>query len=281
MGQCKQCKQEVAANLLFCTRCGAQVGSGPQGTGLADASGVTEDDLTLFMGKNAQKYLGKFRNFSLGGEDSFAVTWHWPAFFVGFWWMLYRKMWLWAVLWLLLGLVLRLIPYAGFGMMLASGMTGNYLYYTHAKKKLGELKTMPGSDAARTAAIARKGGVSGILVVIAPLIIVAVLGILAAIAIPQFAMYRQKAGNMQAQQEIQQACSVGQTLFRTQPDRVQVVPDDLLYAGLVRTAGVDMLLLDGRRGTFGISAKHVKGNKTYYTDRECVLREEEPSGETF
>jgi Tfp pilus assembly protein PilE len=278
MNQCSQCKQELAANIAFCTRCGAQVSM--QGAGFPDESGVTEEDLTLFMGKNAHKYLGKFQSFALGG-DSFALTWHWPAFFVGFWWMLYRKLWLWAVLWLFLGLVLQLIPYAGFVMMLVSGMTANYLYYTHAKKKLVELKTLRGSDSSRAVAIARAGGVSGILVVIAPLVIIAVVAVLAAIAIPQFAMYRQKAGNVQAKQEIEQACSVGQTIFRTQPEKAQVVPDDLLYAGLVRTAEVDMTLLDGRRETFGISAKHVKGSKTYYTDRDCAVREEEPSGVTF
>ena len=57
---------------------------------------VTEEEFAAFIRGKAQQYLLKFRKFSVGGNDRFAATWHWPAFLVGFWWLLYRKMYLWA-----------------------------------------------------------------------------------------------------------------------------------------------------------------------------------------
>lgn len=277
MAKCMQCNQELTADMAFCTRCGAKTADSQQGTQepLSAGSDITEEDLSLFMGKNADGYIGKFRTFGMSGRDSFALTWHWPAFFFGFWWMLYRKLWLWAGLWLFLALLSRVVPFGGLVMMLTSAITANYLYYIHVKKKVAALKTLAGTDNERSAVLAREGGVSNILVVIAPLIIIALIAILAAIAIPQFAMYRQKAADMRAKQEIQQACSVGQTIFRVQPEKTEVEPNDLLYGGLKRTEEVEMMLLDGRRETFSLSASHVMGKKTWYMDRDCALREEE------
>ena len=69
---------------------------------------VTEDEFAAFIGAKAQKYLLKFRKFSVDGIDHFSATWHWPAFLVGFWWLLYRKMYLWAFVYF----ILLIIPYA-------------------------------------------------------------------------------------------------------------------------------------------------------------------------
>jgi len=53
-----------------------------------------KEEFIVFTGENAHKYLPKFEKFNIGGVDNFSITWHWPAFFVGFWWMLYRKLYL-------------------------------------------------------------------------------------------------------------------------------------------------------------------------------------------
>jgi len=185
--------------------------------------------------------------------------------------MIYRKMYRWAALVLLLGCV----PYVGLLMMIAFGMSGYYLYYRHAKQRVLELKARPGTDVEKAAALARAGGVNNVAVVLVPLVIVALAGILAAIAIPQFAAYRQKAFEEKAKQEVLQACSAGEAFFAGHPERTQVEPEDLLAGGLVHTAEVEMLLLDGRKEHFSISARHAKGKKTYYTDARCDLREEE------
>jgi Tfp pilus assembly protein PilE len=153
----------------------------------------SDADLQTFIGKNADKYLKRFDSFKKGANDGFAVTWHWPAFFVPFWWLIYRKQyWLAA-----LAFVLSFIPFVGFLLMPVFGLTANYIYYRYSKNKLREISGIP-SEMSRAVEIARAGGVNNIAIVVVPLVGVAIVGILAAIAIPQFAAYRMKAYNSAA-----------------------------------------------------------------------------------
>jgi len=272
MSTCVKCGNKTEEGERFCRFCGNKVDKTesrlPE---FATKDGVIEKDLAIFIGKNADKYLSRFRNFDRGGEDSFAVTWNWPAFFFSFWWALYRKMYGWAVL----ILFLYCVPFLGLIVMIGFGMSGNYLYFRRAKKRVLELKALPGTDLEKAAALARAGGVNNVAVVAAPILFVVVAGILAAIAIPQFVMYRQKAFEATARQEILQACRVGEAFFISNPGKTEIEPEDLLNGGLERTADVEMLLLDGRKEYFSIKARHVKGKKTYYTDPQCALRVEE------
>jgi len=271
MPNCTECGAETKTGESFCRQCGARLGDGAAGPA---TTSVTENDLAIFVGKNTDKYLGAFRKFTGNGEDSFAATWHWPAFFFSFWWLLYRKMYVWLLVFLLLGC----IPFAGLLAMVGFGISANYLYYKHAKKKIAALKAQTSSEADRAAAIARAGGVNNVAIVLVALVFVAITGILAAIAIPQFAQYRQKAADQQAKHEIQDACSRGAAIFAQHPEKMEIEPDELLYEGLVRTPDVEMMLLDGRRDTFSISAKHKNGTKEYFTDRQCNLREKRQQG---
>jgi zinc-ribbon domain len=272
MAYCRQCGKEAGAGELFCRQCGAKLS--PDRTGSyrsAPPSDVKESDLALFVGKNADKYLPAFQKFTLEGADSFAASWHWPAFFFTFWWTLYRKLYGWAILVILLSC----IPYMGFLAMIAFGVSAKYIYYKHAKKKLLELESLHVSEVERAAAVARAGGVNNVAVILVPLAAIAIIGILAAIAIPQFVGYRQRAFDLKAKREIQDACARGIALFAAKPDISEITPDDLLNAGLVRSPEVELMLIDGRKDTFGLSAKHERGSKLYITDRNCSLTEEE------
>lgn len=261
MTNCTQCGNEVRPGEVFCRHCGARLA--PESAGP-----VSEEEFAAFVGKNTDKYLGPFRKFAQDG-DSFSATWHWPAFFFTFWWLIYRKMYLWLLALVLLGCV----PYVGLLVMVGFGISAKYLYYRHAKKKILELKSQTASDADRAAAIARAGGVNNVAVVLIPIAIVAIVGILAAIAVPQFVEYRRRAADQKAKEEVQEACRIGAKIFAEQPGKMAVEPDEFLYAGLVRNPDVDLMLLDGRRDTFSISAKHAKGSTLYTTDRECYLTE--------
>jgi hypothetical protein len=99
---------------------------------------VTEDEFAAFIGGKAQHYLLKFRKFSADGKDRFAATWHWPALLVGFWWLLYRKMYLWAFVYL----IVLIIPYANVAAWLTLAISGNYLYYRYGKGKILRVKTL-------------------------------------------------------------------------------------------------------------------------------------------
>jgi len=272
MAYCRQCGKEVQEGETFCRHCGAKIVSGlPAAGSVREGSSIPEDDLAAFVGKNAEKYLAKFRSFRQDGSDSFAVTWHWPAFFFSFWWSLYRKMYGWAVLVLFLGL----IPYLGFLSMIAYGISGNYIYYRHARQKVREITAQPMSPVERSAALARTGGVNKSVVIVVALLLVALIGILVAIAVPQFNRFRQRAFDEQAKHEIQEACSLGLSVFAAHPERSEITPDDILDAGLARTPDIDLLLIDGRKSFFKLSAKHIQGKKMYTTDRNCALSEEE------
>jgi hypothetical protein len=167
-----------------------------------------DEDLVAFIGNNSDTYLRKFRKFNMNGTDNFGVTWHWPAFFLGFWWMLYRKLYLWALLafvlalipgvsfiaWItwgmtanyiaLLAFVLALIPGVSFIVWITWGMTANYIYYKYAKKKIAELRTSyPSSNI--TSTLVHIGGVNRWVAVLGVIFVfVAVAGIIAAILIP-------------------------------------------------------------------------------------------------
>jgi hypothetical protein len=96
----------------------------------------TDEDYRLFIGNNSEKYIPKFAQFSIT-PISFHASWHWPAFLCTFWWFLYRKMYLWA----LLSFVAMMIPYINFIAWIAIGISANDLYYKFTNNKINELKT--------------------------------------------------------------------------------------------------------------------------------------------
>jgi hypothetical protein len=116
---------------------------------------VTEDELAAFIGGKAQKYLLKFRKFAVNGIDRFSATWHWPAFLVGFWWLLYRKMYLWAFVYL----ILLFIPYANVAAWITLAVSGNFFYYRYAKGEILRVKTAhPSGDILQI--LSERGGVN-------------------------------------------------------------------------------------------------------------------------
>jgi len=144
---------------------------------------ITKKDFIDFIGPNADKYIEKFSKFNVAGVDNFSLTWHWPAFFVTFFWMLYRKLYLWA----LLVFILSYIPAVGLVLMIICGLTGNYLYYKHAKQKIMELKIQE-SSSDLSELLHQIGGVNQWVKTLAiVLVILAILGIFAAIIIPLIA----------------------------------------------------------------------------------------------
>jgi hypothetical protein len=97
---------------------------------------VTEQEISSFIGKNAENYIQKFKKFNVDGADKFSWTWHWPAFFFGFWWLLYRKLYVWA----LIAFLLLMIPYWFFLNSFVYGVIANYIYCKHVKKKITQKK---------------------------------------------------------------------------------------------------------------------------------------------
>jgi len=100
---------------------------------------VLEEDFVAYIGKNANKYISKFKKFNISGIDNFAATWHWPAFFVGPLWMLYRKLYLYFIIFSLISL----IPFFGIISWIVAAIIANYIYYKQAKTKILAVKSSP------------------------------------------------------------------------------------------------------------------------------------------
>jgi Tfp pilus assembly major pilin PilA len=162
--------------------------------------------LAAYVGpKNADYYARKFDSFKSGGG---AMSWHWPAFFIASWWLLYRKMWLNAFLyWIVLPIVLMILSvlvattaspeasavfYYGsytFITFILVPIFANKLYYRHAQKKADKVASIISSAEQQSAELSRIGGTSNIVLILIPFILIFVLGILAAIAIPAYNDY--------------------------------------------------------------------------------------------
>ena len=153
---CPKCQFEQE-KFEECVRCGIIVSKFyqiPHALEGESESGGPEADLVAFIGDNAHKYMPKFKKFNQGGTDSFALSWHWPVFFLGPLWMLYRKLNGWA----LVAFVLDWIPGVNALAKITFALTGNYLYYKHCKNKINELRrSRPSSDL--SASLAHAGGV--------------------------------------------------------------------------------------------------------------------------
>ncbi len=98
---------------------------------------ISQGDFLDFIDKEANKYLTKFSKFYVDGRDKFAFTWNWSAFLFFVAWMAYRKIYGWA----LVLFFLSFVPFLNILLWPVVGLTGNYLYYKHTKKKILNLKT--------------------------------------------------------------------------------------------------------------------------------------------
>jgi hypothetical protein len=152
MSFCPRCGKTIEDVNVFCPHCGNRIAL-PAIDSLNDP--ILEEEFGTFIGRQADHYLRKFRNFSNRGRNSFAVTWNWSAFFLGFIWMLYRKMYLWALMAFFIAFTPVAFPLA----MIGWGIVGNYLYYLHARKKILDYKSHQ-TQTSTTLSMSDRGGVN-------------------------------------------------------------------------------------------------------------------------
>jgi len=184
MSFCAKCGNAVTDAMAFCGKCGNALKkeSGSTATAMSANSGsgnITDEEYTAFVQQKAEVYIPKFKQFTVKGMDNFTATWHWPAFFAGFSWLLYRKLYMWAAI----VFVTNLIPYVAFVSSIVLGLSAHYLYFKHTREKINALKTV--SNTASAADLALIGGVNKWVVVVSIVLgVVVLLGIAAAIVIP-------------------------------------------------------------------------------------------------
>ena len=128
---CSQCGKEIPEWGNYCPNCGQKISS------RISRASVIEEDLIVYIGPRAEYYLEKFKKFQATPIDGFALTWNWPAFIFGFWWLLYRKLYVWA----LVALGLWLTPHLALPAWFVWGVVANYFYFRQAKRKIGEYRS--------------------------------------------------------------------------------------------------------------------------------------------
>lgn len=105
----------------------------------------TKEELRIFVGTNADYYLTQW---GLMEETGRMRSWNFPAALFTFFWMVHRKMYLYAliVLPIEITMIASLSPtILFFGLyiaMIALGLYGNFLYYVHAVKKIAALESV-------------------------------------------------------------------------------------------------------------------------------------------
>jgi hypothetical protein len=153
--KCSACGAESSPHSSFCTSCGAtlQPMRGAMGVSVQEKAASAglfpeEESLKLFVGEKASYYLPKWKLIgTMGKKKSWNVA---AAFFEAFW-MAYRKMYLYAgitlglvIVWSIAELRLGSNHAINSGIsilfVMCFGMLGNWLYYTHAKKKIAQIK---------------------------------------------------------------------------------------------------------------------------------------------
>ncbi len=184
---CPRCGQTQAKG-QECIQCGIifnklEETSGPAGAA-ADApspKSTFQDDLYAFIDRNQRRYMHKFARFREAGDD-FSMTWNWATFFLGAWWLLYRKLYLWALIVIVVGFV----PIVNVLAHIALSICGNYIYYRHARKKIREIRAedLTGNIEGR---LSKAGGVSWI-PPIAAFVLILMIGF--SIAIPTYLAFQ-------------------------------------------------------------------------------------------
>ncbi len=233
---CPRCGTSNDDSASFCSSCGNAL---PQGVQSADPARLPQSVTDLYKAvigpQNQAHYLRHFSRFD--GQGTAGVSWHWPAFFITFYWLLYRKMWLNAFAYFLLPYVLMIpigitaglasssqnvaqtIIFIGWLMLLLAVWTlppmyANAIYYNHCKKRISEASALSTDPRQQLASLALKGGTSWIAVIIVmAFVFVGSIGVLAAIAIPQYVVYKQTAVDAAMKSDLHNAATAMEAFY--------------------------------------------------------------------
>jgi Tfp pilus assembly major pilin PilA len=234
---CSQCGIANTDDAKFCVSCGSAIGV------VAPFHENPEPFYKAIIGTNNQEYyMNRFKEFDEKGKSG--VTWHWPAFFVTLYWLLYRKMWGRSALYFFLPyfIVILLTIFGsafigiGFGiffllMWIVPPLFADAWYYKHCKKKIAECIASANDFNQQIKLLHPKGGTSSILVIILPFVVIAIIGILAAIALPAYQDYTTRAQISNTLVFSRQAtAAVGEYITKN-----KAVPSNLAQAGFTES----------------------------------------------
>lgn len=220
---CPHCGVSAPDNARFCPACG-RAPSAPRVTPPPAPPQPTREQLLITaIGPNADSYLEGFMAREQGYKGS--LGWHWPAFFVTFCWLLYRKMYGLAFAYLgiaivlaqivapilaatldTVGALLALLIYLG--LFIVPALFAGALYHRRCRQVIAFTQRYQPDPQRQLEQIRLSGGTSAAGYVV-PIVLLAgsvpIIGILAAIAIPAYQDYVARSQTAQAYQQLKLA----------------------------------------------------------------------------
>lgn len=185
--QCNNCGSEVKNEESFCSECGAKILTEQdyidifrnKNNEMIDESYIKEEnvidynkvfdtiakeEIEAFIGKKSNSYyLDKWVNLKLSNKY---VSWNWWAFFLSSYWLLYRKMYLWGFITIVInfvsigGVVIGETIIPPLVLSIIMGLFGNSIYYNHAKEKIYKVKKKNLSKENELKTIKKRGGIN-------------------------------------------------------------------------------------------------------------------------
>jgi type IV pilus assembly protein PilA len=95
------------------------------------------------------------------------------------------------------------------------------------------------------------------------MIVIAIIGILAAIAIPQFSAYRKRAFNAAAETDVRNISTAQEAYYVDHQSYGALADVETPKYGYVRSTGVTPSVAGSGTSSYSISASHSQGDKTY------------------
>jgi len=128
------------------------------------------DDNKSFDNKMIEAFIGKpektvwytlsFSKFNVNGVDTMKWNWSWWAFFGGFFFLLYRKQYIPALVVFIASVVLGIIPFGSLLVAILTGGYSTYFIYKGYKEKLAEVQRIVEGEDKQIETIAALGGVN-------------------------------------------------------------------------------------------------------------------------
>ncbi len=102
------------------------------------------------------------------------------------------------------------------------------------------------------------------------MIVIAIIGVLAAIAIPQFIQYKKKGFNTSAKADARNAYTAAQAFFSNSP-AATVTATDLTNFGFISTTYVTVAITNGTVASLAMTSANSQGDITYTIDSEGTI----------
>lgn len=221
---------------------------------------------------NQDYYLERFRRFDQAGKAG--ASWHWPAFFITFFWLLYRKMWVVAagyvvlvfasyvvlstVGWMVGGMggLLALFGLHVVAVMVVPPLLANALYHRHCRKQIANTDMLAADPQARTRELFRRGGtstaaaaVAGVLGAVGAFLFIS---IMAAVSLPAYQDYVVRSHVSEAE-VLARATSVTVEDFYRSHQRIPASLEEAGGAPVAGSAAIRGIGVDGASGIVSVT----------------------------